>query len=162
MESTTMTGQATRTELEPFVRFLRGHAAIVRELSSELVAAHGLTINDYEVLLRLSRADGNRMRRVDLAEEVVLTPSGITRLLEGLERAGLVERVACQEDLRVSYAQLTSAGRAKLRAAGKTHVAGIHRLFLDRFDRDERAALGELLGRLTGAEDGDGEDCAPE
>ncbi len=155
-----VTGQATQTELEPFVRFLRAHAAVVRELSSELVAAHGLTINDYEVLLRLSRANGNRMRRVDLAQEVLLTPSGITRLLEGLEGAGYVERIACKDDLRVSYAQLTPAGRTKLRAAGKTHVAGIHRLFLDHFDDDERAAVGELLGRLTEGEDG--EACAPE
>jgi hypothetical protein len=129
-----MTEQTTQaeTEFEPFVRFLRAHAAVVRELSSELVAAHGLTINDYEVLMRL----------------------------EGLERAGYVERVACKEDLRVSYAQLTPAGRTKLRAAGKTHVAGIHRLFLDHFGDDERAVLGELLGRL--AEGDDGEPCAPE
>ena len=160
MERGMLTGQSTPTELEPFVNFLRAHAAVVRELSSELVAAHGLTINDYEVLLRLSRAEGSRMRRVDLAQEVLLTPSGITRLLEGLERSGFVERVACKEDLRVSYAQLTSAGRTKLRAAGKTHVAGIHRLFLDHFDADERAVLGELLGRLTDGDDG--EPCAPE
>ena len=158
----TMTGQLTRgeTEFEPFVRFLRAHAAVVRELSSGLVSAHGLTINDYEVLLRLARVDGNRMRRIDLAQEVLLTPSGITRLLEGLQREGYVERVACKEDLRVSYARLTPAGRTKLRAAGKTHVAGVHRLFLDHFDDDERAVLGELLGRLGGAEHG--EDCAPE
>ena len=155
-----LTGQSTATELAPFVNFLRAHAAVVRELSSELVAAHGLTINDYEVLLRLSRAEGSRMRRVDLAQEVLLTPSGITRLLEGLERSGFVERVACKEDLRVSYAQLTPAGRTKLRAAGKTHVAGIHRLYLDHFDADERAVLGELLGRLTDGEDGG--PCAPE
>ena len=122
MERGMLTGQSTPTELEPFVNFLRAHAAVVRELSSELVAAHGLTINDYEVLLRLSRAEGSRMRRVDLAQEVLLTPSGITRLLEGLERSGFVERVACKEDLRVSYAQLTSAGRTKLRAASKTHI----------------------------------------
>ena len=160
MERGMLTGQSTPTELVPFVNFLRAHAAVVRELSSELVSAHGLTINDFEVLLRLSRADGSRMRRVDLAQEVLLTPSGITRLLEGLERSGFVERVACKEDLRVSYAQLTSAGRSKLRAAGKTHVAGIHRLFLDHFDADERLVVGELLGRLT---EGDGgEPCAPE
>ena len=160
MERGMLTGQSTATELEPFVNFLRAHSAVVRELSSELVAAHGLTINDYEVLLRLSRAEGNRMRRVDLAQEVLLTPSGITRLLEGLERSGFVERVACKEDLRVSYAQLTTAGRTKLRAASKTHVAGIRRLFLDRFDADERLVVGELLGRLT---EGDGgEPCAPE
>ncbi len=160
MERGMLTGPTTPTELVPFVNFLRAHAAVVRELSSELVSAHGLTINDYEVLLRLSRAEGSRMRRVDLAQEVLLTPSGITRLLEGLERSGFVERVACKEDLRVSYAQLTSAGRTKLRAAGKTHIAGIHRLFLDHFDADERAVLGELLGRLTEGEDG--EPCAPE
>jgi DNA-binding MarR family transcriptional regulator len=160
MERGMLTGQSTATELEPFVNFLRAHSAVVRQLSSELVAAHGLTINDYEVLLRLSRAEGSRMRRVDLAQEVLLTPSGITRLLEGLERSGFVERVACKEDLRVSYAQLTTAGRTKLRAASKTHVAGIHRLFLDRFDADERLVVGELLGRLT---EGDGgEPCAPE
>jgi len=160
MERTTATGQASRTELEPWVRFIRAHAAIVKELSSDLVTTHGLTINDYEVLLRLARADGGRMRRVDIAQEVLLTPSGITRLLEGLERAGFVERVACKEDLRVSYAQLTPAGRTKLRAAGKTHVAGIHRVFLDHFDGDERAVVSELLGRLT--EGDDGEACAPE
>jgi DNA-binding MarR family transcriptional regulator len=160
MERVMLTGATTPTELVPFVNFLRAHAAVVRELSSELVSAHGLTINDFEVLLRLSRADGSRMRRVDLAQEVLLTPSGITRLLEGLERSGFVERVACKEDLRVSYAQLTPAGRTKLRAAGKTHVAGIHRLYLDHFDPDERAVLGELLGRLTDGEDGGA--CAPE
>ena len=160
MERVILTGPTTPTELVPFVNFLRAHAAVVRELSSELVSAHGLTINDFEVLLRLSRADGSRMRRVDLAQEVLLTPSGITRLLEGLERSGFVERVACKEDLRVSYAQLTPAGRTKLRAAGKTHVAGIHRLYLDHFDADERAVLGELLGRLTDGEDGG--PCAPE
>ena len=160
MERVMLTGPTTPTELMPFVNFLRAHAAVVRELSSELVSAHGLTINDFEVLLRLSRADGSRMRRVDLAQEVLLTPSGITRLLEGLERSGYVERVACKEDLRVSYAQLTPAGRTKLRAAGKTHVAGIHRLYLDHFDAEERAALGELLGRLTDGEDGGG--CEPE
>ena len=160
MERVMLTGPTTPTELVPFVNFLRAHAAVVRELSSELVSAHGLTINDFEVLLRLSRAEGSRMRRVDLAQEVLLTPSGITRLLEGLERSGFVERVACKEDLRVSYAQLTPAGRTKLRAAGKTHVAGIPRLYLDHFDADERAVLGELLGRLTDGEDGGA--CAPE
>ena len=96
MERGMLTGTTTPTELVPFVNFLRAHAAVVRELSSELVSAHGLTINDYEVLLRLSRAEGSRMRRVDLAQEVLLTPSGITRLLEGLERSGFVERVACK------------------------------------------------------------------
>jgi DNA-binding MarR family transcriptional regulator len=130
----------------------------VRELSAELELEHGLTINDYEVLLRLARAKQRRMRRVDLAEEVLLSPSGITRLLQGLERAGWVEKATCESDARVSYAKLTDAGLAKLRAAAKTHVAGIQRVFLDRFDDDERATLVEFLSRIDAA----GEECAPE
>jgi DNA-binding MarR family transcriptional regulator len=147
-----------RVDTEPFARFLRAHAAVVRELSAELEAEHGLTINDYEVLLRLSRADGRMMRRVDLAAEVLLSPSGITRLLQGLERAGWVEKASCETDARVSYAKLTEAGTAKLRAAAKTHVAGIRREFLDLFDEGERETLVELLGRL----DAGGETCTPE
>jgi DNA-binding MarR family transcriptional regulator len=149
----------TLTELEPWVRFLHAHASVVGELSSELVAEHGLTINDYEVLLRLSRAEGRRMRRVDIAQEVLLSPSGITRLLEGLEKSGYVERQNCESDLRVVYAHLTDEGMQKLRKAGKTHRAGIARVFLDRFDEDERAVLSELLGRLSAADD---EPCTPE
>ena len=156
----TQVPQRTTLEIQAWVALLRAHATSTRRFNAQLVAEHGLTLNDYEVLLHLARADGKRLRRVDLAELVLLTPSGITRLLEGLERSGYVERVACKEDLRVSYAQLTPAGRTKLRAAGKTHVAGIHRLYLDHFDADERAVLGELLGRLTDGEDGG--PCAPE
>ncbi len=77
-------------QLEAWVSFLRSHAAITRELSAQLQREHGLTLNDYEVLLHLSHAEGGMMRRVDLAESVLLTASGITRLLEGLERAGFV------------------------------------------------------------------------
>jgi DNA-binding MarR family transcriptional regulator len=149
---------AAEVELEPFARFLRAHAAIIRELSAELEAEHGLTINDYEVLLRLSRAEDRRMRRVDLAQEVLLTPSGITRLLEGLDRGGFVERAACETDARVVYACLTEAGMRKLRAASKTHVAGIRRRFLERFDEDELETLNDFLGRLA---DG-GDTCTPD
>jgi DNA-binding MarR family transcriptional regulator len=149
---------AIATDLEPFALFLRAHAAVVRQLSSELEAEHGLTINDYEVLLRLAHAPDRLMRRVDLAEQVLLTPSGITRLLEGLERVGLVDRATCPTDARVKYAHLTDAGYAKLRAAAKTHVAGIERLFLDRFDEGERDLLREFLRRLG---DGGGS-CTPE
>jgi DNA-binding MarR family transcriptional regulator len=152
------TDTTTRIDTEPFALFLRAHAAVVRELSAELEAEHGLTISDYEVLLRLARAPDRRMRRVDLAEQVVLTPSGITRLLEGLERVGYVDRAACKEDARVKYALLTEAGLTKLRAAAKTHVAGIDRLFLDRFDEQERGQLSDFLRRL-GEADGP---CSPE
>jgi DNA-binding MarR family transcriptional regulator len=135
-------------QLEAWVAFLRSHAAITRQLNVDLLAAHGLTLNDYEVLLHLSHAEGFRMRRVDLAESVILTASGITRLLDGLERAGYVEKASCKSDARVSYAQLTDAGRAKLQEASSTHLAGIDELFTSRFADHELASLAELLSRL--------------
>jgi DNA-binding MarR family transcriptional regulator len=150
-------------QLEAWVRFLRAHAALTRQLSADLVAEHGLTINDYEVLLHLARAPEKALRRVDLAERVLLTASGITRLLEGLERAGYVTREACATDRRVVYAKLTEAGEEKLREASGTHVAGIHELFTERFSADERQTLAELLGRLPGGSaDADGTECEGE
>ena len=135
-------------EIQAWVALLRAHASSTRRFNAELVAEHGLTLNDYEVLLHLSRADGKRLRRVDLAESILLTPSGITRLLEGLESCGYVERASCASDARVTYAQLTDDGEAKLRAAADTHVAGIREFFRGRFSKDELTALGELLERL--------------
>ena len=139
------------SRLDAWIRFLRAHAALTRELSAELVAQHGLTINDYEVLLHLSRAPEKQMRRVDLAESILLTASGITRLLEGLERADLVERVLCDTDRRVAYAKLTTAGSEKLRQASRTHVAGIESLFVGRYTDEELATLSALLSRLPAA-----------
>ena len=149
------------SRLEAWIRFLRAHAALTRELSADLVAEHGLTLNDYEVLLHLARAPERQMRRVDLAESILLTASGITRLLEGLERSGFVERVLCDSDRRVAYAKLTGAGLEKLRQASRTHIAGIEELFVGRFTDAERATLSALLSRLPAA--GDGKlDCAAE
>jgi DNA-binding MarR family transcriptional regulator len=147
-------------QLEAWKRFLRAHAALTRQLSADLVAEHGLTINDYEVLLHLSRADERRLRRVDLAERVILTASGITRLLEGLEHGGYVERDSCPSDRRVVYAKLTDAGLDKLREASRTHLAGVDELFVQRYSEEERATLAELLGRLPAA--GADTDCTEE
>lgn len=141
------------SRLDAWIRFLRAHAALTRELSADLVAGHGLTLNDYEVLLHLARAPERQMRRVDLAESVLLTASGITRLLEGLERSGYVERVLCDSDRRVAYAKLTDAGLEKLRQASRTHIAGIEELFVGRFSDEERATLSSLLSRLPAAGD---------
>jgi DNA-binding MarR family transcriptional regulator len=118
-------------------------------LNAELVAEHGLTLNDYDVLLWLAYAPERRMRRVDLAEQVVLTASGITRLLEGLERCGFVRKRACESDRRVVYAELTDEGYAKLREASPTHLDGIERMFASRFSAEELETLDRLLGRLT-------------
>lgn len=134
--------------LDSWVSFLRAHSAITHQLNADLLVAHGLTLNDYEVLLRLSCAPDGMMRRVDLAESVVLTASGITRLLDGLERAGFVEKASCSVDARVSYAKLTDAGRRQLDAAAATHLAGVDELFTSRFTVEELDFLAELLGRL--------------
>ena len=135
-------------QFESWIAFRRSHAAITRELSTQLQQEHGLTLNDYEVLLLLSHADGGMMRRVDLAETILLTASGITRLLEGLERAGYVCKQTCSSDARVSYAKLTDEGREKLSSAALTHLRGIDELFLARYSGSELARLAELLSRL--------------
>jgi DNA-binding MarR family transcriptional regulator len=139
---------------------LRAHSTLTRELNADLVNAHGLTINDYEVLLHLARADERRLRRVDLAERLVLTASGITRLLDGLERAGFVEKAQCESDARVTYAVLTDSGLEKLREAGRTHAEGIDRVFESRFSEEEATHLAGLLTRLT-SEAEDAEPCEP-
>jgi len=128
-------------------------------MSAELVADHGLTINDYEALLHLSRAEGGRMRGVDLAGELLVTASGVTRLLDGLESAGLVERANCAADRRVVYAVLTESGRAKLREASVSHVAGVRAFFGERYSEEELEQLAGLLGRLPGAAGATAEDC---
>jgi DNA-binding MarR family transcriptional regulator len=148
------TDQATN-RLQSWVSFLRAHSAITRQLNADLLNVHGLTLNDYEVLLMLNHAEGGRMRRVDLAQTVVLTASGITRLLDGLERAGYVEKDACPTDLRVSYAKLTTSGRIKLKEAAVTHLSGVDELFVGRFSDPELESLAELLGRLPLS----GKDC---
>src|SRR5689334_15290334 len=115
-----MSSQVLREQssaVRAFVALVRAHSAAIRQLNAQLARDHGLTINDYEVLLRLARAPDRRMRRVDLADEVLLTASGITRLLDGLEKAGFVERGSCESDRRVVYAVLTDAGLDKLRDA---------------------------------------------
>src|SRR5882757_1014421 len=141
-------------QLDSWIAFLRSHSAITRELSVQLQREHGLTLNDYEVLLHLSHSDGGMLRRVDLAESVLLTASGITRLLEGLERSGFVSKETCDSDARVSYAKLTDEGAAKLRAASVTHLRGIDELFVGRYSGSELATLAELLARLPVTGDG--------
>ncbi len=128
------------------------HAAVTRELSARLEAQHGLTLSDYDVLVQLYFAEGHRLRRIDLARQVLLTASGITRLLDGLERAGWVTKHRCESDARVAYAVLTKPGLEKFEQARDTHLADIHELFGSRFTPEEREVLGNLLGRLPLAE----------
>jgi len=135
-------------ELEAWVGLLRAHAAATRRFNRELMGSHGLTINDFEVLVHLAHAEDGRLRRVDLAERVLLTASGITRLLDGLERSKLVRKASCAADARVTYAEITPAGRTLLADARESHVEGVRALFAERFSPDELRELTGLLERL--------------
>jgi len=132
-------------------------ATAVRSLSARLLADHGLSINDYEALHLLSQAESRSLKRVDLARGLVLTPSGVTRLLEGLEQAGLVERAACESDLRVNYARLTDAGAAVLELASCDHERSIAGLLEEHLSDAEIETLARLLGKLPGVA---GDACA--
>jgi DNA-binding MarR family transcriptional regulator len=143
-----LTAQEHINALQAWMGLLRAHAVTTRGLRAELWR-HGLSINDYEALLLLAEAEGGRLRRIDLAEQLQLSPSGVTRLLEGLEKGGLVERHVCTSDLRVAYAVITGDGRERLAAASCSHLRGVREVFEDRFDEDELARLAELLQRLS-------------
>jgi DNA-binding MarR family transcriptional regulator len=144
--------------VDAFVALLRAHASVTRRLSAQLLAEHDLTLSDFEVLLRLSRAPDRRMRRVDLADQVLLSASGVTRLLDGLERLGLVERAACAGDRRVVYAVLTDTGLERLRAAANSHFGQVESYLGARFEPAELSDLTSLLDRLGEGETGD---CSP-
>jgi DNA-binding MarR family transcriptional regulator len=152
---TAATAPERSDELEAWVSLLRAHSAATRRFNRELLASHGLTINDFEVLVHLAHADGGRLRRVDLAERVLLTASGITRLLDGLERSKLVCKASCAADARVTYAEITPAGRARLSDARESHVEGVRALFAERFSPAELRALTALLERLPLAPPGE-------
>jgi DNA-binding MarR family transcriptional regulator len=136
--------------MRAWIALIRAHDVMSRELGAQLQANHSLTRKDYEALYLLSEADGQRMKRVDLAERLVLTPSGVTRLLEGLEADGYVERVACDTDLRITYAGLTDAGSEKLEGASCGHVGSVRSVLEEHLTADEIETLAELLDKLPG------------
>jgi DNA-binding MarR family transcriptional regulator len=152
--ATTIARQLEGTSLEAWRAYLQSHASIMRVLDAELAAQQGITTRDYEVLLYLFQAPEKRLPMSALATRTMLTRSGVTRLVDGLVAGGFVERVACPEDARVCYAQLTDPGEAKLREAGCSHVTSIRHLFLEHFTEGEIAQLAGLLGRLPGAQEG--------
>ena len=131
--------------------FLRAHADIARELDAELESAHGLPLSSYDVLVTLRGAPGGEMRMSELADAVVLSRSGLTRLVDRLERCGwVVRRRGSETDARAITACLTQAGRRKLRDAAPTHVSGIQRLFLDRLDDADAEQLARIWRKLLG------------
>jgi DNA-binding MarR family transcriptional regulator len=138
------------TELRAWRGLLRAHALLVKRLDAELEAEHGLPLTSYEVLVHLADTEGSKMRMCDIAESVLLSRSGLTRLIDRLERDGYVERVSCADDARGAYARLTDAGRAKLAAAAGTHLEGVRRHFLEHFEPSELARLADAYERVAG------------
>lgn len=128
--------------------FLRAHAMLARRLDAELQARHDLTLNDYDVLVQLRDSEAGHLRMSDVASRVVLTRSGITRLVDGLQRDGLVARSNCPTDARSVYACITDVGRARLAEAAATHRSGIREAFGDHFSEAELALLTEQFERL--------------
>ena len=139
----------SRRELAAWRGMLEAHSLLVAELDAELERDHGLPLSSYEVLMNLGDTDDGRLRMSELADRLLLSRSGITRLADRLERQGLIERERCEEDGRGFFAHLTPAGREKLDAARPDHLAGVRRHFLAKLDDEEIGALGTVWKRLV-------------
>ena len=135
-------------ELAAWRGMLRAHAELVRELDAELAREHDMPLSSYEVLLFLNDSAEGRMRMSELADSVLLSRSGLTRLVDRLERTGLLRRERCESDARGLFAEITAEGRRAFAMARKTHLDGVRRLFLSRFSRDELRTLGGLWQKL--------------
>jgi DNA-binding MarR family transcriptional regulator len=129
--------------------FLRAHAEVIRELERELAAQTGMPLTWYDVLLQLAEAPQRRLRMAELADRVLLSRSGLTRLVDRLQAEGLVHRERSRDDARGTFTVLTAEGMNRLRAAAPVHLAGIERHWLSHFDDAGLRQLGELLGRLV-------------
>ncbi len=138
-------------ELAAWRGLLRAHAQLVKTLDAELAREHDLPLSSYEVLLYLNDSESGRMRMSELADSVLLSRSGLTRLVDRLERDGLLKRERCDSDARGFFAEITPEGRRAFAVARKTHLDGVRRLFLSRFSRDELRTLGALWERLDGS-----------
>ena len=133
--------------------FLYAYSAVVRRLDQELASAHGLSLNQFEVLAWLRQAGEGGLRMSDLASRVILSQSGVTRAVDQLERRGLVDRCVFEGDKRGSLATLTTEGKAFLRRATRLHLDGVREHFLKHMSRTE---LKQLMTTLEAILDGEG------
>jgi DNA-binding MarR family transcriptional regulator len=132
--------------------FLQTHARVTRRLEADLIARNDLPLAEFDVLFQLASADGSRLRMAELADRVLLSRAGITRLVDRLVADGLVGRVRCESDARGFYAVLTDHGKARLDDATPGHLESIRRTFLEHFDRSELELLAGLLERASAVE----------
>ena len=136
------------TELGAWRGLLRAHAGLVKALDAELEAEHGLPLTSYEVLMHLAKASDGRLRMAELADRVLLSRSGMTRLVDRLEREGYLERSTCSDDKRGAYAVLTRKGAETLARVRPTHLANVRRRFLSRFSEEELVQMGAFFERM--------------
>lgn len=136
-------------ELAAWRGMLRVHSELVGELDAELTAEHGLPLRSYEVLITLADAPGGRLRMGELASALLLSQSGLTRLVDRLERHGFVERERCSDDARGYFALITAAGKRKLARVRPAHLAGVRRAFLAKLDRSDLEALAAAWDKVS-------------
>jgi len=138
---------------------LRAHACLAKRLDAQLEAKHGLPMSSYEVLNCLHEANAGRMRMRDLADQAQLSRSGLTRLVDRLERDGLIERCSCSHDARGAYACLTDSGRARLGEARRTHLAVVREQFFSHFSEMELGLLADMWERIAPCTNGSSNGC---
>src|SRR5919106_4485239 len=139
----------TREELGAWRGLLRVHAALTKALDAELMSEHDLPLSSYEVLLFLCDSPDGRMRMSELADGALLSRSGLTRLVDRMERDGLIRRQRCEQDQRGWYAEITDDGRELFERARRTHLDGVRERFLSHLSRDEQRTLAELWEKVS-------------
>jgi DNA-binding MarR family transcriptional regulator len=145
-----METELSEAELRAWQALLHAHHQVTRKLDAELREEHRLPLGAYDVLLRLARAPEQRLRMTELAEKVLLSPSGLTRVVDRLVADGLVRRDRFQGDARVTMARLTSRGRQRLRRAARTHLRGIREHFSGRLSQAQLRSVAAALEVITG------------
>ncbi|MCA1831632.1 MAG: MarR family winged helix-turn-helix transcriptional regulator [Actinomycetota bacterium] len=145
--------------LEAWMTLLETHSVVLDALERQLDAARGIGVGWYEVLIYLADAPGGRMRMQDLAGSVLLSKSGVTRLIDRLQERGLVERAACAEDKRVTYAAITPEGRSLLAETTPIHLAGVEEYFASHLNTEELRTLRDLLRKVLIANGRAGRTC---
>jgi DNA-binding MarR family transcriptional regulator len=145
-----MDANLTEAELRAWQALLHAHHDVTGKLDEELRVEHGLSFGAYDVLLRLARAPGRSLRMTDLAERVMLSPSGLTRMVDRLVADGLVQRERFDGDARVMLARLTDRGRQVLRQAARSHVRGIRHHFTGRLSQTQLRNVASALETIAG------------
>jgi DNA-binding MarR family transcriptional regulator len=140
----------SETELRAWQALLHTHQQVSRTLDAELRAEHGLPLGAYDVLVRLARAPGGCLRMTTLAEKVMLSPSGLTRMVDRLVGEGLVQRDRFEGDARVMLARLTDEGLRVVRRAARTHLRGIREHFTGRLTEGQLRTVASALETVAG------------